>query len=130
MRQRRARKGRRGRKGLRTSVMEKIGAERIEMLMEEAGRSVLAADDELALRYMVRARKIGMRLNLKTMGKYRGEFCRNCLMPFVSASKFRVRMHGGRVVITCLNCGAIYRKPLRKGKCGDSGISTEKKGRR
>ncbi len=92
--------------------MERIGAERIDMLVRDAKLFAGCGDEELAARYMVRAKKIAMRLNLKTMGKYRGEFCNECMVPFVSSSIFRARLHGKKKVITCLRCGNVHRRPF------------------
>ena len=92
--------------------MERIGAERIELLVREAKQKADIGDEELAVKYMVRAKKIAMRLNLKTLGKYRDEFCKICMVPFVSSSIFRTRLHGKKKVITCLRCGIVHRRPF------------------
>jgi len=92
--------------------MERIGAERVELLVREAKRMAGSGDEELATKYMVRAKKIAMRLNLKTLGKFRGEFCGRCMTPFVRSSVFRVRLHGKKKVSTCLRCGSVHRRPF------------------
>ncbi|MDP7264704.1 MAG: hypothetical protein QGH39_04000 [Candidatus Thermoplasmatota archaeon] len=102
----------RGRRGLRTARMERIGAERIDLLVHEAKRRAREGEEALASKYIIRAKKIAMRLNLKTLGKYRGEFCKECMVPFVSASIFRARLHGKKKVITCLRCGNVHRRPI------------------
>lgn len=130
MNPKKARRGRRGRKGLRTVIMERIGAERIEMLLKEAKVRALAGDDELAIKYVMRAKKIGMRLNLKNMGDHRGEFCKTCMIPFVRASKVRVRLTNGRLVITCLKCGGVHRKPYYQKKYKGRAVSKDRYGSR
>ncbi len=109
---RRQRRG--GRRGIRTARMERIGAERIEILVREAISRALSGDHIFPIRYMERARKIAMRLNLKTLRDHRDEFCKSCLSPFVDSTHFRVRLRGGRKITTCLRCGAVMRRPYNR----------------
>lgn len=110
---RKRRKKRRG-KGSRTSIMEKIARERMEILYTEAGKRSFEGRIELAQSYMRRAKRIGKRLNQRMPRKYRGKYCKKCLVPFSSSDLFQVRLRRGRRVTTCKNCGNISRIPLAK----------------
>lgn len=105
------RKKRRGRRGRRTGYMERIGSERIELLFREAVKRAREGDMELAVSYLQRAKRIGMRLNLRTLNRYNGEYCKACMVPFATSSYFRVRLRDGKKVTTCLRCGEVYRMP-------------------
>jgi len=93
--------------------MERIGAERIEILLREAKARAADIGDDLPVKYVRRAKKISMKLNLKTMGNHRDEFCKRCLVPFVTSSSFRVRFRNGKKVLTCRRCGEVFRRPYR-----------------
>ena len=82
----------------------------MELLLEEAEKRGREGNEELARRYVKRAKNISMRLNLKTLGEHRDEFCRKCFAPFVRSSDFRVRLRHGRKILTCLRCGAVFRR--------------------
>jgi len=101
-------------KGSRTSHMEKIGGERMEILFHAAREKAVAGEYELAASYMRRAKKIGKRLNQKVLGRYKSEYCKNCLVPFVTSELFTLRLRNKIMVITCLNCGEIHRRPFEK----------------
>ena len=106
---------------MRTARMERIGAERIEILLREAKARAVNVSDDLPVKYVRRARKISMKLNLKTLGRHRDEFCKRCLAPFVTSSTFRVRYRNGKKVLTCHRCGAVFRRPYGKRTNGDRG---------
>jgi ribonuclease P protein subunit RPR2 len=59
------------------------------------------------------ARKIGMRYNVRVPPEFKRRFCKECLAYFVPGGNARVRVGRGRVVITCMACGAIQRFPYR-----------------
>ena len=112
---------------MRTARMEWIGAERIEILLREAKARAIDKDDHLPKRYVMRAKKIAMKLNLKSLGKHRDEFCKRCLAPFVTSSAFRVRFRNGKKVLTCQRCGTVFRRPYRRRT---SGVGKQNAGKR
>ncbi len=121
---------RRGRRGRRTKEMVQIAKERIDILFNLAEREALKGNLQRANRYVHLARKIGMRYNVRVPKKYRMHYCRKCdsfLLPGVNAE---YRLNNGKITVTCLNCGSIYRhlylkektsNKLENGKIGGKG---------
>ena len=64
--------------------MEKIGVERMAILLDKAIDIGSGDDAGLALNYIERSKKIGMKLNQRVSREYEGMYCKKCLTPFVS----------------------------------------------
>ncbi|MHC1629777.1 MAG: ribonuclease P protein component 4 [Methanoculleaceae archaeon] len=93
--------------------MKRIVRERIEILMNEAERR--ARDrPELARRYVRLARALAMRHRVRIPAHYKRRFCQRCHTYLVPGRDSRVRIHRGRVIITCLHCGHQMRIPAVK----------------
>lgn len=90
-----------------------IARERIAMLLDMAEKRALAGEMDLANRYALLARKIGMRYNLPMPKGFNLRFCRRCLKYLVPARNARFRTSSGRLSRQCLECGAVYRMPLK-----------------
>ncbi|MHB8603670.1 MAG: ribonuclease P protein component 4 [Thermoplasmatota archaeon] len=89
-----------------------IAAERIRVLMREAESAARAARPDRANRYALLARKLAMKHELGSTREMRGKICRACngfLAPGVTS---RVRLTGGRITTTCLQCGNVRRRPM------------------
>lgn len=100
---------------MKVKQTKSIALERIEILMQRA-EDVFAQDREKANRYARLARKIAMRYTAKLPRKWKRRICKRCGTFLRAGENYRVRMHKGRVTITCLECGNILRIPLTKLK--------------
>ncbi len=101
----------------KTPQTKKIARERISLLFELAGREFSSAP-ELSNRYVALARKIAMRQRVRIDRRLRRQFCRHCSSFLVPGKTSRVRVHDGRVVVTCLACKTRRRYPLRRSSDG------------
>jgi len=92
-----------------------IANERIEILLSEAKKS-LNHDPRLSRRYTDLARKISMRTKVRIPADKKRYVCKACGLPLVLGKNARVRIIRGnsRIVVTCLNCGAVRRYPFDK----------------
>jgi len=104
---------------MRDRELEKrIAAERIRLLLDRAV-SVSPTDAELARRYVSLARRIGMRAGVRIPRTKKRFICKGCGSPLMPGRNCRVRMRAHEspaVVITCLECGALKRYPISKGR--------------
>jgi ribonuclease P protein subunit RPR2 len=101
----------------KTPETRKIARERIARLFGLAGTGS-AGRQALSDRYVEIARKISMRQRVRIDREYRRQFCRGCSSFLVPGRTSRVRVHDGRVVVTCLVCGTRRRYPLAGGHDG------------
>jgi ribonuclease P protein subunit RPR2 len=90
-----------------------IAKERISMLLDMAQQRAAAGEMDLADRYAQLARKIGMRYNLPMPKGFNLRFCRKCLKYLVPGKNTRFRTSAGKLSRQCLECGGIYRMPLK-----------------
>ena len=95
----------------RKEKRQKIARERIKILMELAEKAS-HTHPERASRYLELARKIGKRYNVRLPSEYKLKYCKMCGTYRQPGSNSRTRIVRDRLVITCLKCGSIYRKPL------------------
>ncbi len=91
----------------------RIALERMEVLFGLAEKEALQGHAARARRYVDLARKLGMRYNVRMPPQFKRRFCKGCLAYLVPSVNARVRVGRGRLVITCLSCGAIQRLPFR-----------------
>jgi ribonuclease P protein subunit RPR2 len=94
-----------GRKGRRTGAMVRIARQRVADLFDLAERESRSGHSDLADRYVVLARRIGMRYNVRLLSEYRELYCRSCSTFWVEGRTVRTRLREGRRVRTCLRCG-------------------------
>ena len=90
-----------------------IARERMELLFNLAVENAIKGRMSRAHRYAWLIRKIGMRYNVRLPWYMRRRICRSCNRFMMPGKNSRVRFHDGRVVITCLHCGRVYRIPHR-----------------
>jgi ribonuclease P protein subunit RPR2 len=95
----------------KTPPAKKIARQRIAVLFAQAG-AVFATHPGLSDRYVSLARKIAMRQRVRIDRPYRRQFCRHCSSFLVPGKTSRVRVHDGRVIVTCLICRKRRRYPL------------------
>ncbi|HTP54813.1 MAG TPA: ribonuclease P protein component 4 [Thermoplasmata archaeon] len=94
--------------------MVRIAHERIDDLFALAAREFANGEPALADRYVVLARKVGTRYNVRLLPEYRELYCRACSAYWVEGRTVRTRLRAGRRVRSCLACGHERRTPLRR----------------
>jgi ribonuclease P protein subunit RPR2 len=104
---------RRGRRGRRTAGMIRAAQERIQDLFSLAESEVRRSPDNLSQRYVLLARKIGMRYNVRLLREYRDVYCRGCSAFWVEGRSVRTRLRSGRRTQTCLQCGRVRRVAIK-----------------
>jgi ribonuclease P protein subunit RPR2 len=94
--------------------MIRVAHERIGRLFSLAEQEATQGGQPLSTRYVLLARQIGERYNVRVPRAYRGSYCRRCSAYWVEGRTVRSRLRRGRHVHTCLVCGAVRRVPLRR----------------
>jgi ribonuclease P protein subunit RPR2 len=87
----------------------RIARARIARLFQLAEDRAQAGDDARAARYVLLARRVGMRYVVPLGRAERRRFCRQCGGFLLPGRTARVRARQGKVAVTCLACGAIRR---------------------
>jgi len=93
-----------------------IASQRMTTLLDLAIRS-LSQDPERAQRYLLLARRLGMRYKVRIPLQFRHVICRRCKSLLVPGINARVRISQRRephVVISCMLCKGFNRIPLRR----------------
>ncbi len=90
-------------------IQKKESLKQVKSLFEQAKSSSLA--DKL----VKKARKIGMKINLKLPRELKRKFCKHCNTYFKSGN-YRVRTRNKTVVYYCLTCKKYMRFSLSKFK--------------
>jgi RNase P subunit RPR2 len=67
-------------------------------------------------RYVVLARRIGMRYTVRLPIEYRERYCQSCSAFWVEGRTVRTRLRAGLRVRTCTLCGATRRQRYRGGR--------------
>ncbi len=89
-----------------------MAAQRMVRLFDLAEES-FDVDPDLSKRYVLLARRIGMRHRVRMPAYLKHKVCKGCGAYLVPGASCRVRVRGGRVVTTCLECGKSSRRPFR-----------------
>jgi len=87
--------------------IKRISLERIKILFEEGEKAAKKNRFDLAKKYIILAKNIGMRCNVKIPKNLKLKFCKNCnyfLIPGKSA-KLKIDSKKKFIKIKCLNCG-------------------------
>jgi ribonuclease P protein subunit RPR2 len=94
-----------------------IAQERIEILLSES-RKNLDHNPTLSKRYTQLAKKISMRTKVRIPAAEKRYICKHCGLPLIPGKNARIRVLPGnpRIVITCLECGALKRYPYTKNR--------------
>jgi ribonuclease P protein subunit RPR2 len=87
-----------------------VAEERIERLHELARQAAREGDDDLARRYVRRARRVAERNRLSLPKRFKRFTCDACDTYWIPGRNARVRTQDGHVVITC-DCGEQARFP-------------------
>jgi ribonuclease P protein subunit RPR2 len=97
---------------LNKKIIERIAAERIEILIQNALNEI-NSDEKLSQMYAKLALKTGMRVRVRMPYYIRQLFCRQCKQFIVPGVNSRIRIGRTRVKsikITCMKCNHVYRK--------------------
>ncbi len=101
----------------RKRASRRLARERIETLFKRAAE-FYPENPEWSNRCVALARKISMRQRVRIDRRFRRKFCRRCNAYLVPGSNARVRIHRGRVIVTCLSCGHQSRYLLVRSRHG------------
>ena len=106
---------RRSRVGRRTKEMVEIAKERTKILLSRAENEAIKNKNiDRANRYVLLAKKIAMRYNIRINKYYRYKLCRVCNTYLGSSTTSRIRFQAHKIIIYCKNCGNIMRIPLNQ----------------
>jgi ribonuclease P protein subunit RPR2 len=89
-----------------------VAAERIERLHELAREAASEGEEDLAKRYVRRARRVAERNRLPLPKRFKRFTCDACDAYLIPGRNARIRTQDGHVVVTC-DCGAQARYPYR-----------------
>ncbi len=87
-----------------------VAAERIDRLHELAREAARTGDDELARRYVRRARRVAERNRLQLPRRFKRFTCDACDAYLLPGRNATVRTRTGHVVVRC-DCGNLARYP-------------------
>jgi ribonuclease P protein subunit RPR2 len=93
---------------------KRIARERIEVLLSRA-LALFPGEMAESRRCIAIARKISTRQRVRIPRELRRLFCRKCSELLVPGYTGRVRIHSGKVIVTCLSCGKQKRYPVVRG---------------
>lgn len=88
-----------------------VAQARITRLLALGRREVLAGRPALADRYAALGLRVAQKYQTGLDAVQKAQVCRKC-GALRSAANSRSRLHGGRLTVTCLRCGAVARRPL------------------
>lgn len=95
-------------------AQKNIAKERIVKLFVQAEENY-SLDPKLSNRYVLLARKLSMKYNVRIPSELRRRFCKHCLSYLVPSKNCRIRTKNGMLIIYCLNC-KNFNKFKYKGK--------------
>ena len=96
------------RRGRRSKVQERLARDRIDklFLLIDSKKPSVQINPEKCINFV---KLIGKRYNQRLSKSQKMKFCRKCNSKYNSDnSRFRISKKGWRV-ISCLDCGAVYR---------------------
>lgn len=97
----------------RRSEGKRIARERIERLFQQAA-IFFPENPQWSDRCIALARSIAMKQRVRIPRPLKRQFCRRCSAFLVPGRTSRVRVHRGRVVVTCFRCGSQRRYQVVK----------------
>jgi len=101
------------RRGRRTKETVDLVRKRIERLFDLADDEAKAGNAELSDRYMVLARKLSTRYNVRIPKGLKRRMCPKCLAYLMIGEAASYRVRRGRVIVHCKRCGTIVRRPYK-----------------
>ncbi len=103
-------------RGKKHPLLLSVAGERIHRLYELSFDSLRSGDLERARRYTLMARRISMRTTRRIPVYLKRSTCKECMSPLIPGLNARVRIHDGRRIVTCLDCGKVRRFPFKPSK--------------
>lgn len=90
--------------------------EKIVSLFVKADNYFLEGKKDLANKYVKKARRKAMsvKINLNRYNNYKNKFCKHCYSYIKLGVNAKRRVKNKIQLTTCLECGKVSRKPLRK----------------
>jgi ribonuclease P protein subunit RPR2 len=89
--------------------MKNIAEGRMSVLLNLARAEGMSGNKERSKRYFQLARAVGMRTN--TPLPEGTLYCRRCLTLLFPGKNCRVRLRDGKIILHCLDCDSIRRRP-------------------
>jgi ribonuclease P protein subunit RPR2 len=80
----------------------------------ELSTSTAHIDPSLAKQQASLARKLMLRYNVRFGWDLKRFYCHGCKQLMVPGVNARVRVSGGKILTTCVNCGRVNRKTLAR----------------
>jgi ribonuclease P protein subunit RPR2 len=87
--------------------LKEIAMERVKQLFKEA-----SSNPKMANRYVLLARKIAMKVNLKIPKEFKRKYCKHCNSYLRPGVNCRIRNNRSQVVYKCLDCNKFMRFKL------------------
>ena len=106
--------------------MKDIAEARISVLLNLARVEGMSGNIERSKRYFQLARAVSMRTN--TPLPEGTLYCHGCQMLLLPGRNCRVRLRHGKVIMHCLDCDEIRRRPYHEGKGDSNGEEADEKG--
>ena len=98
-------------KGTKFNVKE-IAVERVEKLFEQASKE-FKSYPERSHRYVKLALRVVAKSGIRVPRKFRRRYCRKCKKYLVSGVNAKIRTRDGKLIVSCLECGACRRMILK-----------------
>ncbi len=95
------------------SLIKDLAKQRIEHLFELA-EDAYKSHPKRSNRYVLIARKIGMRYRTRIPREYKQRICKQCHSYMVPGSNARFRLRGRYITVTCLTCNKQMRYPYQR----------------
>jgi len=100
------------RTGKEKNIQKKIAVHRIDVLFQHAEISAVQGRFSLADRYVELARRIAMRYLVSIPPEFKRRYCKHCYGYLLPGVNSRVRIHRGKLIVSCLRCHRHTRMPL------------------
>ena len=98
------------------SLIKDLAVQRINRLFELADQE-FEQNPKRSDRYVLLARRIGMRFRVRFPKTLKRRICKHCRSYLVPGSSARVRLRGRYITVTCLRCNKQMRYPY---KCSEN----------
>ena len=94
------------------SLIKDLAIQRIDRLFELA-HDEFGQNPQRSDRYVLLARRIGMRYRIRFPSTLKRQMCKHCRSYLVQGSSSRVRLRGRYITVTCLRCNKQMRYPYK-----------------
>ncbi len=111
------------------SLIKDLAVQRINRLFELADQE-FEENPKRSDRYVLLARRIGMRFRVRFPKTLKRRMCKHCRSYLVPGSSARVRLRGRYITVTCLRCNKQMRYPYKlseNSKNSESGENSNSK---